>query len=213
LPDLKITSMKKIFTTLLIVLGFATIASAQTKSNVEFGVNVGYNESYVIDSYSGANSSWVNGFNVGVSADYYFNPAWSLKVKAIYDQKGWGDGYLTDDQGNTAYGVNYKLNYLTVPVLANWHFGRTRNVYLDFGPYVGFLLNAKDNIGDTDLKPFFNSTDAGLDVGIGFKFPVSNTAKFFVEFDGQAGVTNIVANSGGSSVQSARSSINVGFTF
>jgi len=206
--------MKKILTTLLIVLGIATIASAQTKGNVEFGVNVGYNGAYVIETGSNYNSPAVSGFNVGVSADYYFSNAWSLKVKATYDQKGWGDGYLTDGQGNTINGVNYKLNYITVPVMANWHFGRTRNWYLNFGPYVGFLLSAKEDAENTNVKDFFNSTDAGIDLGIGVKIPVSNKAKFFIEVDGQGGVSNIIAvSSDGSSVQNARSSINVGFTF
>lgn len=203
--------MKKIFTTLLIVLGIYTAASAQTKSNVEFGVDVGYNGSYVVDSYSGASSSWVSGFNVGVSADYFFNRQWSLKVKAIYDQKGWGDGYYTDYSGNTIYGINYKLNYITVPVLAGLHFGRTGNVYLNFGPYIGFLLNASDNIGETNLKQDFNSVDGGVDVGIGFQIPVARSTKFFIEFDGQGSVVNL--QSYGSSIQLARSSFNVGLNF
>ncbi len=205
--------MKKIFTTLLIALGACTIASAQTKSNVEFGVNVGYNEAYVIDSYSGANSSWVNGFNAGVSADYYFTRNWSLKLKVSYDQKGWGDGYITDNSGNTIYGINYRLNYITVPVMAGWHFGRTNNVYLNFGPYIGFLLNSSDNLIGDNLTSAFNKVDGGLDVGIGFKFPVSRNAKFFVEFDGQAGLANVEPGYYGSSLENARSSINVGLNF
>src|ERR1700744_4075931 len=142
--------MIKIFTTLVIVLGFYGLASAQQKNNVEFGFNVGLNSAYVEDGNSNMHTNEIAAFNLGVSADAYFSDRWSLKVKAIYDQKGWGDGYLTDGSGNEIDHIDYKLNYITVPVMANWHFTRSRNWYLDFGPYVGFLTSA--NAGGYDVK-------------------------------------------------------------
>lgn len=35
------------------------------------------------------------------------------------------------------------LNYLEVPVMAKWEWGHKWKYYADFGPYVGFLLSAK----------------------------------------------------------------------
>jgi len=212
--------MKKILITLSILFGAVAAGRAQTAGNFELGVNTGLNIGYVSMSGSGFTSNPVLGFNLGVSGDYYFSDSWSIKAKAIYDQKGWGNGYLDETiNGNTTTydGLNYKLNYVTVPVMANWHFGRTRNWYLNFGPYAGFLLNASVSSNPSqnggDVKSYFNSTDFGLALGIGVKFPLSDKVKLFIEDDGQAGVTNIFKSTDGSSLQSARSSLNIGFNF
>ena len=77
--------MKKVFVTLLIVLGFYGISHAQRRGDVEFGITAGGNLSYVESSYY--DSDIIGGFNAGLSADYYFSRAWSLKVEASYQQK------------------------------------------------------------------------------------------------------------------------------
>jgi len=209
--DLKnITIMKKIFTTLFIVLGLYGVASAQVKEkgDTEFGVTLGLNTSYV-SAYDGESTDATEGLNVGVAGDFYFSNRWSLKVKALYDQKGWGNGFITDDQGNELDGVDFKLNYITIPVLANWHFGMHRNWYLDFGPYVGILTSAK--AGGYDVKDSFATTDVGFRVDLGVKFPISDRAKFFIEIGGQGGGTNVFKD--GSTVQNETSSLNVGVNF
>src|ERR1700761_5824453 len=103
--------MTKFCTTLILVLGFCGLASAQQVKKVEFGVDLGYNTGYVQDGNSGQQTDAVSGFNAGVSADTYFSDRWSLKVKVIYDQKGWGNGYLTDFDGNEIDHADFKLNY------------------------------------------------------------------------------------------------------
>ena len=195
------------------VLSVYTLVQAQNKSKgSEFGIGIGYNAAYVTSSNQSTAST--SGFNFGVSLDNYFSDRWSLKVKAVYDQKGWANGFLT--LGNTTYNnVDYKVNYITVPVMANWHFGKTRNWYLNFGPYVGFLTTANVGIPNliVDVKSLFSSTDVGLDAGIGIKFPVSNKSKLYIEYDGQSGFGNIFQSSTGGSVKSARASFNIGLTF
>lgn len=200
---------------MLALAGFSTVAFSQIRDRgTELGVNVGYNASTVTIGNSGENNSdYRSGLNLAVTADNYFSDRWSLKIRAAYDQKGWANGYIDLGDGNGAYTTDYKLNYLTVPVLASWHFGRTRNWYLHFGPYVGVLLNAQESAGGNDIKDLFNTTDVGLDLGIGVKFPVSPKAKFFIEADGQGGFGDIVKDNQDASLRTERSSINVGFTF
>ena len=193
------------------VLGIYTFAQAQNKSKgAEFAIGVGYNGAYVTESGSGQTTKILSGYNVAASVDNYFSEAWSLKAKAILDKKGWSNGFLTTPSG-TSYGVNFDLTYLTVPVMANWHFGKTRNWYLNFGPYIGFLMSAK--AAGYDVKEVFNSTDAGLDVGIGVKLPISARNKFFIEYDGQSGVTNVFTSQSPTKIQNVRGSFNVGITF
>ncbi|MDB4919991.1 porin family protein [Mucilaginibacter sp.] len=203
--------MQKFFTTLLVVLGIYTTAFSQTKGTTEFGINVGYNAATVTTGNGQTNSDYRSGINLGVSADYYFSDRWSIKGKLIYDQKGWSNGFI--DDGSGAITTDYKLDYLTIPVMANWHFGHTRNWYLNFGPYVGILLNAKETATSTDLKEFFNTADIGLDVGIGIKFPISDRAKFFIELNGQGAATDLVKNNEGSAIRNSVSSVNIGFNF
>jgi len=202
--------MKKIFTTLFIVLSLYGVSKAQVKEkgDTEFGVTLGLNTSYV-SAYDGESTDATAGLNVGVAGDFYFSNRWSIKAKVLYDQKGWGNGFITDDQGNELDGVDFKLNYITVPVMANWHFGMHRNWYLDFGPYVGFLTSAK--AGGYDVKDSFATTDVGFRVDLGVKFPISDQAKFFIEIGGQGAFTNVFTD--GPTVQNETSSLNIGVNF
>ena len=203
--------MQKFFTILLVALGAGTTVFSQTRGTTEFGVNVGYNAATVTTGDGQANSDYRSGFNLGVSADYYFSDAWSIKGKLIYDQKGWNNGYFDDGSGSIT--TDYKLNYLTIPVLANWHFGRTRNWYLNFGPYVGVLLSASETATGMDLKDVFNTTDVGFDLGIGVKFPISDRAKLFIELNGQGGGTDLIKDNTGSTLRNSLSSFNIGINF
>ncbi|MGZ3754945.1 MAG: porin family protein [Mucilaginibacter sp.] len=208
--------MKKFLFTLFALMGTYSLTFAQnfwdaSPSKFEFGANVGYNGSYVTENLNG--TATIGGFNLGLSADYSFSEKWSIKAKVIYDQKGWGNGIMSFQDGTTFYGVNYKLNYITVPLLASWHFGRTSNWYLNFGPYVGVLMSAKASAGISDVKSAFSHTDGGLAAGIGVKFPVNDNFQIFFETDGQSGVVNIFKNTDGNLYQNVRSSINVGVNF
>jgi len=203
--------MKKILALTGAFMALAIYSFAQEGGNVEFGVHAGYNFSTAASGQM-TNSSYKSGVNLGVSADYFFSDRWSIKAKPSYDQKGWNDGFI-DLNGTGSTTTNYHLNYITVPVMANWHFGRTRNWYLNFGPYAGFLMSAKESALSTDLKQYFKSTDFGLAFGIGVKLPVSETTKISLEYDGQSGLSDIVKSNMGSSIRNVRGAFNVGLNF
>jgi hypothetical protein len=200
--------MKNIILTCIALIATCNIARAQDKGNIEFGVNAGFNGSYIADSYGSAD--YRSGFNAGASADFYFSRNWSLKVKAIYDRKGWNNDFVSDNSG-TLYRTNYQLDYVTVPLMANVHLGYKRNWYINFGPYVGFLVNAEDTRFNTDVKSEFNSTDVGIAAGIGVKIPVSNYAKIFLEYDLQGGFTDVFKYD--SDAVNVRNAFNVGINF
>lgn len=203
--------MKKIFTIAAAVM-LTTAAYAQTKGNVELGFNVGYNSSTVNSNEFWGTPDYNQSFNIGASVDYYFSDRWSIKGKLIYDRKGWDNGGIIID-GGIWEKTDYNLDYVTIPVMANWHFGSSRNWYLHFGPYIGFLMNAKDTEFDTDIKEGFNTFDAGIALGIGVKIPLNDKLKLFFELDGQGGMSDIVKDNEGDRVTNSRSSINVGLNF
>jgi hypothetical protein len=202
--------MKRLLTIGLLLAGLS-VASAQGKGKLEMGFNTGLNVAYISDDYGNSNSHI--GFNAAASADYYFSEAWSVKVRAIYDQKGFDDGIIYDGESGEGFFTNYKLDYITVPVTANWHFAPKRNWYLHFGPYVGFLMSAKDSRFGEDIKDDFNTTDFGLAVGVGVKIPLNEKFRLFFEYDAQAGITDIVKVEGFSETTNGRYSLNVGINF
>jgi opacity protein-like surface antigen len=194
------------FVTMLCVAGFA-----QHKGSVEGGLSIGYNMSRIYDNYGWSDGG--SGFNASGSIEYYFSSAWGIKAKVIYDQKGWNNGIITDIDTDTSYYTDFNLNYITIPVMANWHFAPGRNWYMNFGPYAGFLVGAKETRFDTDVKEIYNTTDFGLAYGIGVKIPVSHKIKIFFEYEGQSGLSNIYEEEFGTDVHNARSSFNVGVNF
>lgn len=203
--------MKKIFTFLLLA-GSCLTAFSQEKGNVEFGFNIGYNLA-TVQAGTETNSEYRSGVNIGGYADFYLSNSWSIKAKLTYDQKGWNSGTFTNLNTGDSYRTNFHFDYLTIPVVANWHFGRTKNWYLNFGPYAGFLLSANETAGKLDLKDYSTSVDAGLVFGMGVKIPVSSKVKVLLEFDGQAGFSDLVKDNQGTTLKNYRTAFNTGLAF
>lgn len=215
--------MKKNLITLFIILAFCNLASAQhyygpsssnntilQKGDIEFGINAGYGISYI--DYGDSYSSVLGAFNAAISAEYYFSDEWGLKIKVIYDQKGSSDGSLYDNTGNEIDGLKARFNYITVPIMASWHFGFDQNWYQNFGPYIGFLNSAK--IGGYNVKGDFNTVDGGLAEITGIKFPLSKRTNLFIELEIQQGVVNVAKyDSSDSQSWIDRGSFNVGLNF
>ncbi len=169
----------------------------------EIGVIAGIFSGYVSeDGFSPVeDSDYLHRFGLGVHFDYYFSKTWSLKTRVNYDPKGG-----KDKATNTA--IN--LNYLSIPVMANWHFGKRKRWYLHFGPYAAFLLSA--DIEGIDAKDIFNSSQIGFDLGIGVKIPIGNTL-FFIESDGQNDFSSPVIDMGEDDSKLGRSSLSIGIIF
>lgn len=204
--------MKKILTTIIIILAaFTTTFAQQKKGDVELGVYIGYGISDASNS-DFVNSSPKSAFNAGIATDFYFSNRWSLKTKLIFDQKGWGNGFLAavDDEKFTN---DFRLTYITLPVMANWHFGKKRNWYLNFGPYAGYLAGANATNDEVDVKDYFHSTDFGLALGIGTKIKLSDNVKLLLEYDEQVGITDVFKENTGSAVRNGRGSFNIGLNF
>ncbi|APD06337.1 hypothetical protein UJ101_00800 [Flavobacteriaceae bacterium UJ101] len=190
---------KKTLLSLALILGICLSTNAQDKGNIELGGQIGLNISNAASSDRSADSKV--SFNVGAFADFYINDRWSIKPKVIYDRKGWSED-ITD----------FKVNYITVPITANYHFGGTRRWYFNFGGYIGVLASAEDTEFGIDLKDSFKSTDFGLAFGIGHRFPIADNVNLFVEYEGQSGLVNIFEESS-ETVRNGRSALNAGLVF
>lgn len=205
--------MKRLLFTIAMLSCILNKGYAQAdKGDVELGLGVGLNFSTVnVPSDNNRSTDSKTALNFAFVGEYYFSDRWGIKSKLIYDQKGWGNGYVVTENEN--YITDYNVNYLTIPIMANWHFGSTRKWNLNFGPYVGFLLKAEDDKKGMDFKDAFNSTDVGIALGIGYKFPVSDTTKIYIEYDEQYGFTDVFADNTGTTAVNSRGSFNIGVLF
>ena len=204
--------MKKISILIIALLACIQLVKAQSYNKTHFSVNVGINGSQITDN-NDRSTDGVAGLNAGIAVDQYFSRNWSLNVGLNYQQKGYGNGFVVFDDGTELDGVDYRLNYLTVPVLASLHFGYHRNWYVNFGPYVGFLLSASESSNSVfNAKSYFNTVDGGLAFNVGVKLPINRQTKFFIEAGGQGGVVNVYKDSD-YSLQNVTTSLNVGIEF
>lgn len=178
--------MNKTLLSLIALFSFA-LANAQIKEKgaIEITPKIGSSSfsEYSKEDHTDSNS----GVSFGATADYYFNNRWSLRSGLIFDKMGGeykNDGRYYED----------KLNYLSIPINANWHFGSTRKWNLNFGLSPSFLTSAKviENEYTTNIpKNTIESFQLGLSFGIGYKIEI--TKKFGILIDAQwfNGLTNI----------------------
>ena len=204
--------MKKLFFIAMISIVGLHSANAQQTSGFEIGGNVGVSFASLTAVDGNNSTDNVTTFNFAATGEYYFSDRWGLKAKLILDNKGWGNGFISDEFGNVTI-TDFSLSYLTIPVMANWHFGSTRKWYLNFGLYAGFLLSGEADTNGMDVSDAIQSVDIGLAFGIGYKFPIAENTFLFVEFDGQGGFTDVFENNLGDKVINGRSSFNIGVLF
>lgn len=201
--------MKKNMLAVILIVICSFVTFAQEKGVIEFGGNLGVNFSRVSDG-DGDVADSRTAFNIGASGEYYFSNRWGIKAKLIYDSKGWANAFITNVHTGVTTDTDFKLNYITIPVMANWHFGATRKWYLNFGPYIGFLASAKDSELKEDIKEAFKATDFGFAYGIGYKFSVSEKLKMYVEYENESGFSDISEDNFGGSVRTHRGALNLG---
>lgn len=209
--------MKKLLLLSIVTLLSFTGAFSQEKGSVELGIGAGLNLSNISNLSNNQSADLKVGFNANASGEYFFSDRWGIKAKLVFDQKGWkANTSITDSSGNFSgnQDIAFMVDYLTLPIMANWHFGSNRNWYLNFGPYFGFILNAEDDFFKQDLTDGLESFDIGLSLGIGYKFDIAENTKMFIEYDGQSGFVDTVKdNTTGSTVRNVRSAFNVGVLF
>ena len=206
---------KQIFIAALAILLGTVHSKAQNKGDIELGIAVGGQFSMNYNNHKEVRSYFqpLESLSGGISVEYYISEYLGIKMKINYDPKGWSkvpNWYYALGYNILFDYLSHSLNYLTIPVLANAHFGTNKNWYVNIGPYVGFLLEAKDSSTfGIDLKNrVYKDKDFGLAYGIGYKFKVKDRFKLFFEVDVQQGITNVYK--GPDTLRNFRMGINFG---
>jgi Outer membrane protein beta-barrel domain len=191
--------MKKLyFLTLSFLICTFVTAQLKEKNTIEITPKIGYSSFAEFtnlnadpnNNKSGSTGS-ITGFSFGVTADYYFNNRWSLRSGLLFDKMG---------SRTLLNGIKYedRLNYISIPINANWHFGSTRKWNLNFGLSSSFLTDAKYSQG-TFEKSFpdglINNFQFGMSYGIGYKIEINKKFGILIESQSFTSFTNILNNS------------------
>lgn len=137
-----------------------------------------------------ADVSNMNGDNrisghVGFFFNSHINHWWSVQPEVLYS--GQGQQYRVINKEYTL-----ALSYIQVPIMFQFH--PVKQVYLEFGPQIGFLLsaNVKDNDNDNKLEvdSDYKKVDAGLAFGAGIQ--VTRMLGFYARYN--AGLADITKN-------------------
>ena len=173
------------------ILIISIICNGQTreKGNIELTPIIGYSASYQLDSFLFGSSS-VSGIQLGAYGNYFFNNRWSIRSGLLYQSMG------TNQMDFLIFTNEYseRTNYLTIPLTINYHFGKNRNWYINYGAGIGVLTNAKANYNDgngyIDIDNLANSTQFGINGGIGYKFKIAPEFLVIVENSNFIGLTD-----------------------
>lgn len=194
-------TMRTLLTAFVLTCGLAATAAAFPLS---LGVHGG---SGIPNLHDNGGNDFSKGYSTrvapyfGAFADLGLTPLVSVQIEANFAaQGGKRDGLqpFSDPSGNTLYASFKnvaKLDYVEVPVLAKLHLGPDRRLFVDLGPYVGFLLSAKnetsgvgevfldaagtqttgqtqDFSGTADNKSSLNTLNWGVQGGLGAEQPL-----------------------------------------
>jgi len=168
--------IKVILTTVLLSVACLSI-HAQTLS---IGPVIGGNLSSISEAQNGER---LLGLAAGLFANYSINEKIGLNVKTLFSQMGLASS-VSDE--------SVRLNYFQIPLSGVYFFGETGNKFrpkVFLGPYVGFLLGAKN--GDIDIKESFKSLDFGGQVGLGFNYSLKERTWLNVDAGYSAGFAEV----------------------
>jgi opacity protein-like surface antigen len=222
--------MKKNIFFSLICISLFFISKAQ-KHSMEYGFQSGLN----LNSIHGntglkQSASVLTGLSVGGHFKINMNKRFSVKATLAYDQYGWALRSLVfADNFGAEIGktdVLIKLNYLNLPLLAEYSFGNKVKFNLDGGIFLGFLVSNKIITKVTEsLQPGQapktistsennKATNFGMSFGAGLQIPVTHTIKLDFGVRDNLGLANIYkSQAAGSAIKTNAFSILAGATF
>lgn len=182
--------------TLLFVIGLLLTSTIFAQNEIRIGLNTGATLFNFRGNSVVENSDSKIGFLAGISFEYYMNENISIKTNLNYERKSLSQsgGYYDENGIFIEMEANIHYDYLTLPILFKYEFGNTNNFYVNGGPFLGLLLNAKikgDNSPSDDITSLNKKIDGGLSLGIGTKFQLNSKNILSIELRDNYGLLNI----------------------
>lgn len=156
--------MKQISVLVALFFSASALFAQQAKIGVKAGVSVPkWNVSS--DFSSGLSISSYPGLEIGVLGDFPISKSVSIQPEISYSSLG-------TKMSSGGDNVKYRLDYITVPLLAKYSLPNGFGIYA--GPQVGFLLSAKGKFSNSgekeDVKSALKSTDFFITFGTEYNF-------------------------------------------
>lgn len=164
--------MKKINLSMIVMALLVAFGLPAQAQKFHYGVKAGTNfavQSGIAEYYD--NSNIRTGLHAGLMGSYQLKDNMMLETEINYEQEGAHSKNLTK-----------RFDYVSIPVLYDYSFGKTYHTNLRFhlyaGPYVSYLVNAKSVINNngvettTDVRPGSHKAEFGTAMGVGLIQPV-----------------------------------------
>lgn len=130
--------------------------------------------------------NYISGTSFGFIAEYGSNRNWGVRLEPRFESKGWlekGRDIIPKKDLKKE-----ELQYFMLPVSGIYYIGENNASFFAKGGFqIGFLKQArvinKENNIDIDSKHLHNTTDAGVHLGLGGRFRLSNHIDSYIEFE------------------------------
>ncbi len=194
-------------------------ADAVVPAKMEFGISAGpgysvfFNQNPVQSPRNGKRPVF-GSVAAGISYQYNFTKMIGLHIETNYERKG--DIYYLNSSwdGNSTFNSSSaydRIDYVTVPVMARFTFGKHVRFFVNGGVYAGVTIAARRVMNDTYYQPGSEGTfkqtsiktditndvrsfDAGAAMGLGVLLPIGKVAAFTVEARNNTGFINQTGN-------------------
>ena len=118
------------------------------------------------------------GGTIGITFECNINNRIAIMTNLSFETKGNGNTFNTHDH----------LNYIILPVLFHVKFGKIRNLFVNIGPYFGYLLPM------TDYQYYYKKFDLGITLGFGAEIPIVHQFGLTIEIRDNLGLFNVSKN-------------------
>ena len=168
--------MKKILFSSLLAL-VTTYCYCQNDNRVSIGLTIepfiGFSTSTFIEDEA-PESSYLTTFAYGLNGNYFFSDTWSLKLGVIKDRMGgslFGLTITTPDGTISLTSETLEQDFISIPLQANWHFGKRKRWNLAFGGAYSISTGEKLNIGgqiNSHFKSFATDIAHKIPMPVGY---------------------------------------------
>ncbi len=197
--------MKKTIVLSAVCILFISSALAQ---KLHFGLGITPSLAWIhpgSDNIEGDGSKF--GFNYGLITEFAITENYSFATGVTIDNKGGKVKYDTIHQDLT-------LRYLDVPLSLKMKTNQIGSIryYGQFGLAPGWLIGARENISDTDIKDQTNNFNVSLVIGLGLEYNLSGNTNLLIGIIYKNGFSDI-ANGSDTKANVNTIGLNIGILF
>ena len=153
---------------------FSQERQTEKPSKATLGINLGGSLSKFRGNHESERYSAKTGFLIGVNFEYALGKNTALKTNINYESRTYGIAIYIQDIGigvepGWRDDADFKMEYITVPVLFKYSFGKKQQFFVNAGPFASFLTS----------KTSYKSPNLGIAAGVGTQFKVGKGTLVF----------------------------------